>query len=67
MSEVKSPGQLAYEAYRAKAGGVSLVSGDPLPGWDGLAPGIRDAWEAGAQAAVRGSAPAGEVEYRDGG
>ena len=45
-------GQVAYEAYRASTGGVSLVSGDRLPSWEDQAPEIQAAWEAGAQAAV---------------
>lgn len=58
-----TPGQASYEAYCEKAGGVSLVSGEPLPGWDLLLPDVRDAWESAAQAAVRGSTGNG-VEYR---
>lgn len=66
MTAGKSPGQLGYEAYRAKAGGKSLVSGATLPGWEDLAAEIRDAWEAGAMAAIRGAVPAGDTEYRGG-
>ena len=47
-----SHGRAAYEAYRAASGGRSLVSGDPLPGWDDLRPDIRKAWDAAAIAAV---------------
>lgn len=67
MSGGKSPGQLAYEGYCERADGMSLVSGERLPGWDDLSPVIAEAWEAAAQAAVRGSVSAGDVEYRDGG
>lgn len=37
-------GRAAYMAYTAKAGGVSLVTGDKLPEWDALAENIQDAW-----------------------
>lgn len=45
---ILSLGQIAYDAYRNHAGGVSLVSGDPLPGWDELPERIQAAWEAAA-------------------
>jgi hypothetical protein len=45
-------GQTAYEAYRAEAGGVSLVTGAPLPDWEELKPEIQQAWVAAAAAAV---------------
>lgn len=35
-----------YERYAASAGGVSAVSGDPLPSWDEQAPEIRGHWVA---------------------
>ena len=63
MADAKSPGQRSYEAYRAKAGGVSLVSGTELPGWEELHADIRAAWEEAAAAAVRADLPA-DVEYR---
>lgn len=44
-------GRAAYEAYRAKAGGVSLVSGTQLPDWDALEEKIKDAWDAAGVAA----------------
>jgi hypothetical protein len=43
-------GRPAYEAYRAKAGGVSLVSGAQLPDWEALDEKIKDAWDAAAYA-----------------
>lgn len=43
-------GRLAYEAYFKKAGGVSLVSGKPLPSWEEQATAIQDAWHAAAAA-----------------
>lgn len=49
----KTFGQTAYEAYCEKAGGKSLVSGAPLPVWEAQAPAIQEAWEAGAEAAIK--------------
>jgi hypothetical protein len=46
----KSLGQVAYEAYYERAGGLSLVSGYPLPVWDAQHDEIKEAWEAAAQA-----------------
>lgn len=43
-------GAIAYNAYRDTTGGVSLVTGDPLPGWDELPDPIRNAWDAAANA-----------------
>lgn len=45
-----TPGQVAYEAYRDEAGGVSLATGDPLPEFAELSYAIRAAWEAAADA-----------------
>lgn len=47
-----SLGQIAYDAYVKKAGGVSLVSGAKLPVWSDLDPRIREAWGAAATAVV---------------
>ena len=44
--------QLAYEAYVADAGGVSLATGAPLPGWADLPEAIQRAWSAVAVAVV---------------
>lgn len=44
-------GKVAYDAYCASSGGVSLVSGAKLPLWDDLSPQIKSAWEAAALAA----------------
>lgn len=41
-------GQLCYEGYLAQTGGVSLVSGQSLPPWDGLEPSLQIAWAAAA-------------------
>lgn len=43
-------GQMAYEAYRAHTGGISLASGQPIPNWAALKPAIRAAWETSAEA-----------------
>lgn len=45
-----SLGQIAYQGYFAKSGGVSLVSGAELPKWDLLNAAIQEAWEAAAEA-----------------
>lgn len=45
-------GQIAYEAYVKKAGGVSLVTGDQLPKWDTLSYAIQECWEAAADAVL---------------
>ena len=34
--------QLAYEAYRAHTGGISLASGQPIPEWNALKPEIQE-------------------------
>lgn len=50
MSEIKSLGQVAFDAYRAEV--VTAFNGDPIPAWDQLdneAP-ARRGWEAAAQA-----------------
>lgn len=53
MDAARSIGQVAYEAYRERSGGVSLVSGAQLPHWDDLSPVIAEAWEAAAAAVAR--------------
>ena len=47
---ISPPGKIAYDAYFAKCGGKSLISGAPLPSWEGQAPAIQEAWNAAAQA-----------------
>ena len=42
----------AYDAYCADAGGVSLVSGQPLPKWVALTLPIQHAWVAASEAAL---------------
>jgi hypothetical protein len=47
-----TPGQVAYEAYRADAGGHSLATGDELPEWPLIPRRTQQCWESAA-AAVR--------------
>jgi hypothetical protein len=52
-SPVFSPialGKIAYEAYVKETGGVSPVSGEPLPAWSCLSLEIRKPWEAAGNA-----------------
>lgn len=49
MTEV---GQIAYEAYCESTGGVSAVSGAPLPEWDDQSPEIQRAWVRAAAAVI---------------
>lgn len=44
--------EVAYEAYRAATGGVSLISGAPIPEWGKLSMGIQRAWGAAADAVI---------------
>lgn len=46
-----SAAEAAYEAYRAQAGGRSLATGAPIPGWEKLPETIQGAWTAAAGAA----------------
>jgi hypothetical protein len=52
VSDGKSLGQVAYEAYAAKGrdAGKSSISGSPLPLWDQQRPAIQERWEAAGQA-----------------
>jgi hypothetical protein len=52
QNELVSDGRAAFEGYRAKAEGVSLVRGDVLPPWENLPAKITDAWETAAAAAI---------------
>jgi hypothetical protein len=47
---MKSLGQVAYEGYFNHSEGKSLISGAPLPIWEGQAAKIQAAWEAAAEA-----------------
>ena len=49
--------KVAYDAYVKAAGGVSLVSGEPLPEFDQLPENIRQAWDASSQAVARAVNP----------
>ena len=49
----RDPAQIGYEAYSLQAGGVSMVSGDPLPVWETLPEEIRECWRASAAAVIR--------------
>lgn len=42
----KTLGEIGYEAYRAKSGGKSLVSGADIPPFENLSEAIKEAWEA---------------------
>ncbi len=61
--QMSTLGRIAYEAYRAKSGGKSLISGADIPGFDALPEAIKQAWEAAgdAVAASVGRADAGSV------
>ena len=41
-------GHVAYNGYRKASNGKSLVTGTPIPPWDGMPEAIRDAWDAAA-------------------
>jgi hypothetical protein len=43
-----SLGEIAYTEYCQSAGGVSAVSGTPLPTWEDQRQDIREHWEAAA-------------------
>ena len=49
MSEL---GRIAYEAY-GEALDWQTFAGDPMPSWDEQDPGLKDAWDAAAQAVAR--------------
>lgn len=50
-------GQIAYDSYVAQAGGVSLVTGAPLPTWDDLTDAIRAGWCAAAGSVLASQQP----------
>ena len=43
-------GREGFEAYSRHAGGKSLATGEPLPGWDDLPESIREAWRVAGEA-----------------
>ena len=49
--------RIAYEGYRAKSEGKSLVSGAPIPPFDDLPEAIKGAWRAAALALLGSSDP----------
>ena len=51
-NEGPNAGRAAYEAYRVAVGGKSVVSGAPLPEWEGLDDLTRTGWLAAGNAAV---------------
>lgn len=51
--QIKTPGQLAYEAYCETTEWKSAVTGAPLPQWDQVKPEIVKAWENAAVATRR--------------
>lgn len=52
---LKSLGQHAYEGYFDSCGGKSLVSGAPLPGWEGQTMKIQEAWNKAAARVLKAS------------
>lgn len=42
-------GRIAYAGYYAACGGKSLVSGQPIPDWDGQSAEIRRAWQSAGE------------------
>lgn len=50
---MRTNGQIGYDAYRAKTGGVSIVTGQPIPEWKELRTEIQEAWEAAGEAIER--------------
>ena len=50
---MKSPGQVAYEAYCGVTGWKSAVSGADLPQWENVKDGIKIAWEVAADAVLK--------------
>lgn len=48
----KSLGEIGYEAYRESSGGVSLISGQPIPEFAKLPGSIKVAWEAAGAAVI---------------
>lgn len=65
---MKSPGQIAYEAYRNDAGGRSIATGAALPTWDDMGSRMRRAWENSAKAVIstdRGRENSGDPRKRE--
>ena len=45
-------GKIAFDAYKEKASGVSLIDGAELPEWDDLNGSIQEAWTSAANAVL---------------
>lgn len=45
-------GEIAYNAYCESVGGVSAVTGDPLPAWEDQRDRVKLAWESAALAVL---------------
>ena len=48
---IKSLGQVAFEAYKVRKGGVAF-DGTPIPDWDQVSDEVKASWEAAAQAVI---------------
>ena len=48
----KTVAQVGYEAYSAQTGGKSLATGQDLPPFAELTPGIQEAWQAAGTAVI---------------
>jgi hypothetical protein len=55
--------ETAYEAYRKHTGGVSLISGQPIPPFSELSEAIQGAWAAAAAALDGAARRAGTTDY----
>ena len=51
-SDLRTYGHIAYEAYREKSNGKSLVSGDEIPEWVSLQDDVKRAWNAAGNAVL---------------
>lgn len=60
---MKSPGQLAFEAYNHAKGGVTY-DGKPIPPWTDVGDAVRAGWEVAA-GAVLATTPGARAGYRD--
>jgi len=49
---IKSPGQVAFEAYNESKGGLTW-DGKPIPPWNEVGDPVRDGWEASANAVIQ--------------
>ena len=49
---MRTPGQVAYDAYRREAGDLAMVCGEYLPDFEDLPAPSRKAWEVAAEAVM---------------